>query len=224
VTATVPVPVPLVAFCWNRIGVNGDRSCPELPKVTHCRNCPVFATGGNLLFDRPPPAGYADEWADRIARPDAPPAGRTVPVVLFRVAGEWLALDVAFAVEAAPVPVVRRVPHQRDRVLAGLVNIRGELLPAVSLRDLLGAGDGDPATADPAKRRLLVAERDGVRWAFVADEVFDVRHLPEADLGAVPGTVKAGATFTRGVFRWDDRAVGYLDPDRLFGALKRSFR
>jgi len=204
VTATVPVPVPLVAFCWNRIGVNGDRSCPELPKVTHCRNCPVFATGGNLLFDRPPPAGYADEWADRIARPDAPPAGRTV--------------------EAAPVPVVRRVPHQRDRVLAGLVNIRGELLPAVSLRDLLGAGDGDPATADPAKRRLLVAERDGVRWAFVADEVFDVRHLPEADLGAVPGTVKAGATFTRGVFRWDDRAVGYLDPDRLFGALKRSFR
>jgi hypothetical protein len=26
------------------------------------------------------------------------------------------------------------------------------------------------------------------------------------------------------VFRWGDRTVGYLDADRLFTALKRSFR
>ena len=217
------VVLPLVAFCWNRIGVAGDGSCPELATHIHCRNCPTFASGGRRLYDREPPAGYTDEWTDRIARPDEPEAGRTLPVVLFRVGDEWLALDVRFAVEVAPDRPVRRVPHQTDRVLAGLVNIRGELIPAIDPRELLGAdSEGD---SDPAKRRLLVIEKDAARWVLAVDEVFDIRRFPEADLGALPATVRAGpAAFTRGVFRWNDRPVGYVDADRVFAALRRSFR
>jgi chemotaxis-related protein WspD len=213
--------VPKAPGCWNRIGVTGDRSCPELRAYTHCRNCPVFAAGGQRLLDRPPPPGYADEWAERIAAADPPPPADTLPVVLFRVGPEWLALDVADTVEVAPARPIRRVPHQSDRVLAGLVNIRGELQLAVDLKHLLGTGDAD----EPGTGRLLVAERGGVRWVFLTDAVDDIRHLPAADLGRVPATVAAGpAAFTRGVFRWRDRAVGYLDADRLFAALERSFR
>jgi chemotaxis-related protein WspD len=215
---TVPV------NCWNAIGVAGDGSCPELAEHTHCRNCPVFAAAGQRLFDRPPPPGYADEWAAALARAEPAAGGRTVPVVLFRVADEWLALDVGLAVEVAPVRVVRRIPHQTDRVLAGLVNIRGELQPAFSLQLLMGLSETDAPT-DPHRRRLMVAEKDGQRWVFVVDEVADVRHLPEADLGGVPTTVGGGpAVLTRGVFRWAGRAVGYLDADRLFAELKRSYR
>ena len=29
--------------CWRRIGVAGDRTCPELAQHVHCRNCPVYA-------------------------------------------------------------------------------------------------------------------------------------------------------------------------------------
>jgi chemotaxis-related protein WspD len=60
---------------------------------------------------------------------------------------------------------------------------------------------------------------------FVADEVHDIRHFPAADLGNLPATVAAGtAVYTRGVFRWGEKTVGYLDADRLFAALRRSFR
>ena len=31
--------------CWNRIGISGDRSCPELVQHVLCRNCPVFEAG-----------------------------------------------------------------------------------------------------------------------------------------------------------------------------------
>ena len=31
--------------CWNRIGVRGDGSCPELKQYVHCRNCPVYSAG-----------------------------------------------------------------------------------------------------------------------------------------------------------------------------------
>lgn len=224
-TPLATVLVPRVPGCWNRIGVSGDRSCPELPAHIHCRNCPVFAAGGAVLFDREPPDGYADEWADRIAAADTPPPVDTIPVVLFRVAAEWLALDVAHTVEVAPVRTVRRVPHQSDQVLAGLVNIRGELQLAVSLKHLLGIADAPEAAADAGRRRLLLAEKNGARWVFLADAVDDILHFPAADLGRVPATVAAGpAAFTRGVFRWEDKAVGYLDPDRVFAALRRSFR
>lgn len=42
-------------FCWNRIGVQGDRSCGRLVEVVHCHNCPIFSHAGRMLFDRAPP-------------------------------------------------------------------------------------------------------------------------------------------------------------------------
>ncbi len=56
--------------CWNRIGVSGDRSCPELPSFVHCRNCPVFAAAARAFFDRPAPEGYLAEWARWLADSD----------------------------------------------------------------------------------------------------------------------------------------------------------
>src|SRR4051812_32697640 len=67
-----PSPLPVLnaeAPCWHRIGVWGDRSCPELAKVTHCHNCPVFAAAGRRFLDGPSPPDYLDEWTERLARP-----------------------------------------------------------------------------------------------------------------------------------------------------------
>lgn len=224
------VPLPLrvsdtaVDDCWNRIGVQGDNTCPELTKYTHCRNCPVFAAAGQALYDREPPEGYTSEWTQAIAQAEVQVTGRTIPVVTFQVADEWLALDVAYTVEVAPVRTIRRVPHQGDALLMGVVNIRGELQLAVSLRYLLGVGDGK-APLDPDRARMLVAEKNGVRWVFVVDEVHDIQHFREEDLSDLPATLGAGGeVFTRGVFRWEGKSVGYLDPYRLFNALRRSFR
>jgi chemotaxis-related protein WspD len=220
-----PQSLPIVNDCWSTIGVVGDRSCPELKVHIHCRNCPVYAAAGQRLFDRPAPDGYTQEWADTLARPEPTEDRDTVAVVLFRVADEWLALDVKYAVEAAPVRNVRRIPHVTDAVLAGLVNIRGELQPAFSLKELMKIADTQTTTPDAHRRRLLVAEVDGQRWVFLVDEVFDVRHVPLAQIGGLPGTVSAApGLLTRGLIRWDDRAVGYIDADRLFAALKRSYR
>ena len=221
---TAAVELPRVDDCWNAIGVRGDRSCPRLAEAVHCRNCPIYADAGRALFERPPPPGYAAEWAERLAAPEPPPPGATHPVVLFRLGDEWYALDVRVAVEVAPHRPVRRVPHQTDRVLAGLVNIRGELQLAVSLPHLFGTAE-DPAAAPGPSARLLVVEQAGARWVLAVDAVEDVYYAPAADLAGLPATVAAGGrVFTRSVFRWGARTVGYLDADRLFTALRRTFR
>lgn len=219
------IALPVVDDCWNRIGVHGDRTCPELPKHIHCRNCPVFSAAGQRLYDRPPPFGYTDEWTERIAAAEHRDSDRTMPVILFRIGAEWLALDVKLAVEVSPMRTVRRVPHQTDNLLAGLVNIRGELQPAISLSVLLGIDMPTEQPGNAIHRRLLVADRNNARWVFLVDEVDDVFHFAQTDLGALPGTVATGSLlYTRGIFRKGDRAIGYLDPDRIFTALKRHFR
>ena len=56
--------------CWNRIGVYGDRSCPELSTFVHCRNCPVFAAAARSLLRPPRPEGYLAEWVRWLADAD----------------------------------------------------------------------------------------------------------------------------------------------------------
>jgi len=210
--------LPVATDCWNTIGVRGDRTCPELRTYTHCQNCPVFASAGRRFLDAPSPPGYLDEWTERLAAPVEEDAGDLDSVLVFRLADEWLALSVHALVEVATPRPIRRVPG-RSGLLAGIVNIRGELHLCARLARLLGIeGTGDPD-------RLLVVRRGSECWVFPVDEVARVRRVPRRDIGPVPATVgRASAHLSRGVFHWDDRAVGIVDDERLFDALRTRLR
>ena len=214
--------------CWNRIGVWGDRSCPELAGVVHCQNCPVFSAAGRRFLNTPSLPGYMDEWTDRLAEPADDATVDRLGVLIFRLADEWLALSVAVLVEVTPVKPVRRVPH-RGGVLAGLVNVRGELYLCARLDMLLGVtGRGavkGAAGGSPAARRLLVVRKDGDRWVFPVDEIDQVHRIPAASVGRPPATVgRAAGTLSLGVFDQSGRTVGLLDEARVFEALRAKIR
>src|SRR5947208_600171 len=114
--------------CWQKIGVDGDRSCPELPKAIHCRNCQVYSDAGLRLLNRPLPEEYRRESTAHFGREKilAPPARSSI--LLFRINAEWLALPTQAFQEVAEWRKVHSLPHRRQSVVLGLVNIRGELL------------------------------------------------------------------------------------------------
>jgi chemotaxis-related protein WspD len=226
----LPVTTPPVSGpgdCWNRIGVRGDRSCPTLAEVGHCQNCPVYSAAGRRFLDAPSPAGYLDEWTGRLAAPTDDETADLEGVLVFRLADEWLALTVNVLVEVATPRPVRRVPH-RPAVLAGLVNIRGELYLCAHLGRVLGISppaDGPHPTDAPATARLLVVRREGERWALPVDEVDQVRRVARGAVARPPATVgRAAAHLTRGVFPLDRRAVGLLDEERVFEVLRAKLR
>lgn len=219
-TMTVQQELAVVDDCWNRIGVRGDGSCPELAKVVHCHNCPVFAGAGQTLFERAPPAECVQDWTRELARNDMAQASATVALLLFRLGEEWLAVDVASMVEVTEPRVVHAIPHRTNRLLLGLVNIRGELQLCVSLRELLGIQAGPEKSG-----RMLVAEYDLQRWVFDADEVAGVERVETATLGNVPSTVAHSAQrYSHGVFLWRDRRVGHLSAERVFEAMRGHLR
>jgi chemotaxis-related protein WspD len=223
-------PLPLTVApgqddCWNRIGVHGDRTCPELAKVVHCHNCPIFAAAGRRFLDAPSPEGYLDEWADRLAAPAEAPESDLQSVLVFRLGEEWLALPVGVLAEVTPPRPIHRVPH-RGGLLAGVVNIRGELHLVARLDQLLGIETrGRLEPGEESRPRLLVVRRDGEGWVFPVDEVDQVRRVPVSELSGAPATIsRASARLTRGVFVESDRAIGLLDDTRLFLTMQARLR
>jgi chemotaxis-related protein WspD len=137
------------ADCWNRIGIAGDRSCSELVKQTHCRNCPVFTAAARTFFDRPPPEGYLDEWTRRIGvsgqhvgahlKDDGAGGDQsTISVLIFRLGDERLAVPTRVIDEVTRHHVIHRIPHRSNAILIGLVNLRGKLQLCISLNGLIG--------------------------------------------------------------------------------------
>jgi len=218
-----PQPLTVVQeACWHSIGVWGDRSCPELRTVTHCQNCPVFAAAGRRFLDAPPPPDYAAEWAEQLSEPEAEEALDLLGSLVFRIGDEWLALPVKVLAEVTHPRKPHRIPH-RGGLLAGLVNIRGELHLCVRLDLLLGIEP--PAAPLVDHPRLLAIRRDADGWVFLVDEVDRVRRVPAADLLPIPPTLsRSSSRLARGIFNRDGRAIGLLDEDRLFTMLRERVR
>lgn len=217
------LPVVALDTCWNRIGVRGDRSCPELSLVTHCHNCPVFATAGRRFLDAPSSPDYIDEWTARLATADDDTTKEEFSVLVFRIGEEWFALPVGVLVEVTRPRPPHRIPH-RGGLLAGVVNIRGELHLCVRFDLLLGIGQSENHARND-NPRLIVIRHQSEGWAFAADEVDQVHRIAShIVIPAAPTLTRAAAKLTRGVFTTGQRSVGFLDETRLFQSIQERIR
>jgi chemotaxis-related protein WspD len=210
--------------CWNKIGVAGDGSCAELAKFAHCRNCPVYSAAGALLLERNLPTGYRRDWTEYFSRDRKPVAPGKMSAVVFRIGAEWLALATRTFQEVAERRTIRPLPHRQQKIVLGLVNVRGELLVCVSIGRLLGIENGgQPGHSQTMCDRLVVVEWQGNRFAFPVDEIQGIHRYNPEDLKEAPATVaKAGSSFTRGVLTPPGRSIGCLDEELLFSILNRS--
>jgi chemotaxis-related protein WspD len=251
--------------CWNRIGTRGDQSCPALAEWTRCLNCPVFERAAARLLDRPVSDAAVDTAADarRIASPEQPgdapvevvnadssgnsnssesaQSSQTHSAVVFRVADEWLALPTATLKQIEDLRPIHSLPHRRNRVVLGLVNVRGALTMVVSLGELLRldrtgaakpASDASPG-AEPGAHvsrsgryaRMLVVAHDCEPVVFPVDEVHGVVRYAAGALKPVPDTLtRSSAAHAAGVLGWQGKTVGVLDAARVFASLTQSLQ
>jgi len=208
-------------LCWREEGVAGDRTCPRLPEVIHCRNCGEYSRIGRLLFEREAPAALARETAASLAAPEHVAVRDAVSLLFFRLGQESFALKTTVLQEVTSPKPVHRLPSRPGPVFLGLVNINGELLPCVSASAALGLDTSAPATA--SHPRMIVVGKSGNRFVFPADEVFTVRPVQTSEFEPPPATVaNAPAAKSTAVIRLEGREVALLDDVRLLEALGRS--
>ena len=133
---------------------------------------------------------------------------RSVPHVLFRSGEGTYALPLELLAEVTIAPAVHLIPFV-DPARAGIVNVKGEPLPAVHSRPLL---QGEPA--GPANH-VLVLERGALRVGLLAEFVARVERAPEVETIEEP---PPGPAFVEWL-RLEGETVGFLEPDELMNCI-----
>ncbi|MEE4358110.1 MAG: chemotaxis protein CheW [Desulfococcaceae bacterium] len=212
--------------CWKTIGVFSKNAarCPRLEEVIHCRNCERFIHAGRNLLERELPASYLEERTRIIATKKEEESPGTVSVVIFRVEEEWLALHTRLFTEVVDPQKFHTLPHRKNPVLLGLVNVHGEIRICISLKNLLDIkGDEEKNGEKKQYKRMMVVTCEGSQWVFPVEEIHGIYRIHPDIFENTPVTLaKSRASFTRHIFRWRDMNVALLDDGLLFASLKRS--
>lgn len=220
--------------CWNRIGVRGDRSCPRLEEHIHCRQCPVYAAAAKTLLQRVAPdidtkAGMAAVpmrgglsgigVPAGVASPAPDAGGIAASLLIFRLHAEWLALPVAALAAVTAMRPIHSLPR-RSGIVMGVCNVRGRLVPCISLATLLDLAPRQDTGDGKAIPRMLVLSMHTGTVIVPVDDVAGIQPFAASSIGPLPDTL-AGARYASGVVRYRERVVGLLDGVRIAQAIER---
>lgn len=207
--------------CRDIVGVWGDRSCPELQVYFHCHNCPVYAATGRDLLSREPPANYlADLAAARIFESTVDTSEQH-SMITFRLGAEWFSLPTHLIVEIGNPSAAHKVPHRKNPAFFGLVNVRGNVIPLINLRQLIRAS----VDAVEGSRRRIIVEQDGQPWAFDVDDIEGIRRVADSELFRPPVSVEiATPAFIVTMYRAECGDVGVLDTTLVARAVQEACR
>jgi purine-binding chemotaxis protein CheW len=141
----------------------------------------------------------------------------SVALVCFDIGGQDFALPLGDVREVVALPRgVAAVPNA-DEIMVGVITLRGQLLPLVSLRGLLGLRSGK----DGGERsRIVVARIGDANVGLVTDGIKEILRVSSNDIDPVPNILTRGAAEAevQGICRLQggQRLVSVLATDRLF--------
>lgn len=134
----------------------------------------------------------------------------------FLVGGHCFAVPSSEVAEVLHAGSITPVPLSTDAI-AGLIHLRGQIVPVIDMRRRLGLGD-----ALPSGGGLLVVRLGDDLYALRVDEVLDVERIPTDRIEPPSGSLVDLATDPRtGVFAGDEQLVHLLDPQRIVHSLLR---
>ena len=151
-------------------------------------------------------------------------SGGTISLGIFRLGKEWLALPVPLFQEVTEQSIIHTIPHRSNKILLGLVSIRGEIQICISLGELLGLETTNPHhnITSIVYKRMVVVEKEGSRWVFGVDEIYGVYRAPQDSFSNVSTTIsKATGTYTKAIIKWQDKNVICLDDDLVFNTINK---
>ncbi len=116
-------------------------------------------------------AGVLDERAHRIARipAQAPEADAVIELILFTLGNECYAVETKCVREILRLKEVTPVPGTPD-FLAGITNLRGQILAVFDVRRYFGIAAPDRTEAS----RVIVLGQERVEFGILADAVHEV--------------------------------------------------
>lgn len=123
--------------------------------------------------------------------------------VICKVGEERFALDVKHIVSIEKMVNIRSLPNADDYI-AGIMHLRGDLIPVLDLGIWLGITD-DPSNE---KKQIIIVEKGSKRIGMIVDLALDVTDLEEDQFRQIE--IQSITNFNK-VIHMDDHLVLFLD-------------
>jgi chemotaxis-related protein WspD len=183
--------------CWKSKGIYGDRSCEKLKEHIHCRNCEVYTEAASILRDQ----FYLNELVQEdvvlnqhLQSTDIEPMQR---YILFRLDSQWFAILSRFLSEVSLNLAIRAVPNRHSTTLRGVCNVKGQLLPCISMHRMFSLSE---SAVNEVTSRMLVLQHSSGAFVVSVDQILEITLLTQSiwdfhkmHSGSVLGQLSAAA-------------------------------
>ena len=135
----------------------------------------------------------------------------------FRIGQAAYALPIAAVREIVRPPEITAVPQSADD-LAGVMNLRGRIVPVIDLRKRF-----QQASVNTPKSRVLVMSLDANLVGMLVDSASEVLKIASAEIEPGPNLLgDSQESYVTGVAKYNGRLVVLLDPKKLLPQAERS--
>ena len=139
--------------------------------------------------------------------------GGGISILSFQLGAELYGIELVYLTETRQSVPLRHVPCAPSH-LAGIMSLRGELLPAVDLRPILGLPQQEPPKIAPA---LLILSLKGNKLAVVVDQAQDILTFPVKELRPPPLSLEPErALLITGELLVKARPLSLINVEKLF--------
>lgn len=137
--------------------------------------------------------------------------------VAFTIGSEEFCVDISKVREIKEMMPITKVPQAPEEV-EGIVNLRGQVIPILHLKKLLGYYDDSPLD----DKKIILVESNEEIIGFIVDDVSDVVSLNEDQIEKVPKVLDSQQSrYLRGIAKKGDRLLLILELDTF--STKSSF-
>ena len=131
----------------------------------------------------------------------------TVQYIVIKIGEEQYGIDISYIDNIVRMQSITRVPHVQP-YFAGVINIRGEVVPVMSLRLKMGL-EADEYTN---KTRIIIVKfESNASIGLIVDEVKEVVTLDERSIDEVIRDSKVDETYINGIGKNGDTLISLLD-------------
>jgi purine-binding chemotaxis protein CheW len=138
----------------------------------------------------------------------------TGQLATFRLDGDLYGVEVEHVQEVLRSQGLTRVPLA-PKAVAGLINLRGQVVTAIELRERLGR----PPRPEGTDAVVIVVRLRGEAVSLLVDSIADVVDVDSADFEAPPDTLDGQARdLIRGAYKLDGQLLLALDVQKAVSA------
>ena len=146
-------------------------------------------------------------------RTEGSTSGELIQLVSFKLDNEEYGIEVLKVREIIRMIPITHMPNS-SQFVEGIINLRGKIIPVVSMRKKFGLQDLD----NSSQTRIVVMDINGELMGFIVDSVSEVIRISGSEIQPPPNVVSGGIDqeCITGVINQAERLLVLLDLERLF--------